>query len=176
MSAGKGGYQVFHPYDLELDARSIQRRADQADIEVVSSDRVSNIVAAEFGQAKVDVWELPPHRSYHGWQQGDRDGGDETGLDVADLAAGCPPRGCAEASGPVEKAPGFVEEEGSGFCETDRHAAGTGEERYTEFVLKLANLHAERRLRDVQALGRAAEVEFLGHSDEVAQPPEVERR
>jgi hypothetical protein len=41
-------------------------------------------------------------------------------------------------------------------------------------VLKLAHLDAERRLSDMQALRCPAEVQLLGHGDEVSQPPEVE--
>jgi hypothetical protein len=40
--------------------------------------------------------------------------------------------------------------------------------------LELADLAAERRLRDVQALGRAPEVELLGDRHEVAHLPQVE--
>jgi hypothetical protein len=48
------------------------------------------------------------------------------------------------------------------------------EELDAELPLELADLLAERRLRDLEALRRAAEVQLLGDGDEVAQPPEVE--
>jgi len=48
------------------------------------------------------------------------------------------------------------------------------EELDPEFALELPDLLAERRLRDLEALGGAAEMELLRDGDEVAQPPEVE--
>ena len=39
-----------------------------------------------------------------------------------------------------------------------------------EFGLELLDLPAQRRLRHVQALGGAAEVQFLGDGDEAGQP------
>ena len=52
-------------------------------------------------------------------------------------------------------------------------ARGPVEERLPELGLEAADLLRERRLRDVQALGGAAEVPLLGHGDEVAQVPEL---
>src|SRR5262249_37148280 len=39
----------------------------------------------------------------------------------------------------------------------------------TEFLLEVLNLAAERRLRDVQARGRSAEVQFFGRGHEITQ-------
>jgi hypothetical protein len=69
----------------------------------------------------------------------------------------------------------------------EQRAAGGGqldpsaraqEQWRAELVLELADLVAQRRLRDVQARGRAAEVELLGDGEEVAQQArlEVDRR
>jgi len=46
---------------------------------------------------------------------------------------------------------------------------GAMEQGYAQFLLERANLHRQRRLRDMQSFRRPAEVQFLGDSDEVAQ-------
>jgi hypothetical protein len=43
-----------------------------------------------------------------------------------------------------------------------------------QLLLEAANLPAQRRLRDAQRRGRAAEVAVLGHHDEVSDEPQVE--
>ena len=50
------------------------------------------------------------------------------------------------------------------------------EQRDPEFVLERPDLAGQHRLRDVQTLGGAAEVQFLGDSDEVPQLAHVEVR
>ena len=46
------------------------------------------------------------------------------------------------------------------------------EQRRLQLVLEVVHLAAERGLGDTQARGRAREVQFLGHRDEVAQMPQ----
>jgi hypothetical protein len=48
-------------------------------------------------------------------------------------------------------------------------AAATLEEFGPQFVLELADGHGQRRLRHVEALGRAPKAERLGHGDELVQ-------
>ena len=52
----------------------------------------------------------------------------------------------------------------------ERHLPrGAVEQRGVEFVLELADRVRQRRLRDVQLLGRLAEVAGLGHCGEISQ-------
>ena len=70
--------------------------------------------------------------------------------------------------GLVEHAAGLHEQGGAGHGE--RHAAvGPVEQADSELGLELADLLAHGRLRDVQTLGGAAEVQLLGDRDEVPQ-------
>ena len=55
-------------------------------------------------------------------------------------------------------------------------ARGPVQQRLAELGLEAADLLRERRLRDVQALGGAAEVPLLGDGDEVAQVSELHGR
>ena len=48
------------------------------------------------------------------------------------------------------------------------------EELNSEPALQLPDRLRERRLRDVQALGRASEMPLLGHGQEVAQEPKLD--
>jgi len=47
------------------------------------------------------------------------------------------------------------------------------EEREPQLLLELANLLAERRLRDAEPAGGASEVQLLRHGEEVAQVAEL---
>ena len=55
-------------------------------------------------------------------------------------------------------------------------ARGAVQQRLPELGLEAADLLRERRLRDVQPRGGAAEVALLGDGDEVAQVPELHGR
>ena len=64
-----------------------------------------------------------------------------------------------------------LEQRLAGGSELDA-ARGPVEQRLAQLGLEAADLLRERRLRDVQPLGGAAEVPLLGHGDEVAQVPQ----
>lgn len=49
-----------------------------------------------------------------------------------------------------------------------------GEQRGAEILLERADLSAEHRLRDMELIGGAAEVQPVGHGDEVAQFAQVQ--
>ena len=56
-----------------------------------------------------------------------------------------------------------------------RHAVAVpGEQRGAEILLERADLPAERRLRDMQLIGGAAEVQLVGHGGEVTQFAQVQ--
>jgi hypothetical protein len=56
------------------------------------------------------------------------------------------------------------------------HAVGRAAQQLAaEHLLQRADLPAQRRLGDVEAFGRAAEVELLRHGDERAQVPQLDR-
>ena len=48
-------------------------------------------------------------------------------------------------------------------------AAVPREQQRLKFILECAYLHAQRRLRDVEAARRTAEMQFFGHSQKVAK-------
>ena len=72
-----------------------------------------------------------------------------------------------------EDAPGADEEGRAGRRQRDAAIAAL-EQRQAERVLELADRLAERRLRHVQALGGAVEIQFLGDGDELAQEPRLD--
>ena len=59
-------------------------------------------------------------------------------------------------------------EEAAGFGQLERAAAAL-EQQHADFLFELLNLPRERRLGDMQALGRAREVQLFSNSHEVAQ-------
>ena len=73
----------------------------------------------------------------------------------------------------------------NGFRLGKKHAALTGkveglcraiEKRQPELVFEVSDLAAQRRLRNMQALGRAGDVFLFRDGDEIAQVPELHRR
>jgi hypothetical protein len=66
----------------------------------------------------------------------------------------------------------FVHEHFPGFRQLDLTFRPV-EEPDPELLLELANLLAERRLADVQALGRPPEMQVFRDGDDVAQVPEL---
>lgn len=100
-------------------------------------------------------------------------GADEADVEGADFAA-------ADAAGLVDVAlygaegtVGAFEEGFAGLGESDG-AGGAGEERVAEEIFEAANLLREWGLGDVKPEGGAAEVEFLGYGDEVAEMAEFD--
>ena len=76
--------------------------------------------------------------------------------------------------GLVEQAAGFVEQHATGLGELDA-ALGADQERRADLALEGADLHAERRLRDVEPPRGAAEMQLLGDGHEVAKAAQVRR-
>ena len=74
-----------------------------------------------------------------------------------------------------------MDQEGAGFGQEGTAVAGEAdalqaalEQGQSQLFLELGDLPAQRRLRDVQALGSAPHVFFLGHGDEVLQLANIE--
>ena len=59
------------------------------------------------------------------------------------------------------------------ICQSDPAAAVALEQPQAELILRSLDLSAERRLADVQTVGRSSEGEFLCHGDEVAQMTQI---
>lgn len=66
----------------------------------------------------------------------------------------------------------FVEQDAAGLGQLDAPVR-TMKKRRAQSLLQRADLHAERRLRQVQLVRRAPEVKLLGHGEEVAKSPGV---
>ena len=74
---------------------------------------------------------------------------------------------------PAQDAPGPVEQRLAGQRQLDL-VRGAPEQLDADELLERADLPAQRRLRQVQLLGGAPEVELLGDGDERAQVPELD--
>jgi hypothetical protein len=79
---------------------------------------------------------------------------------------------CARSLRERESCLGEKRAAGSGEGNASRH---TLEQRRPELALEVADLPTQWRLRDVQPLGGAAEVQFFGDGDEVAEVAELHR-
>jgi hypothetical protein len=74
--------------------------------------------------------------------------------------------------GEGEQVPCVVEEPPTARGEADMTAVAQ-QQRRAQLVLKLADLLGERRLADVEPRGGPAEMQLVGHRDEIAQQPQV---
>jgi len=94
-------------------------------------------------------------------------GGDEADRQAAlDLADPLGHRG--QLGGLGQQLAGMRVEEAAGLGELERPAAAL-EQQHPQVILQLLDLPGQRRLGDVQALGRAREVQLLGDGNEVTQ-------
>src|SRR5262249_10327707 len=114
--------------------------------------------------------------------KGAHDRGQELVRDRADVAdrepAGLAARGApGQVGGALRRGQGAARlaEEGDAGVGQAAPAVRAIEQADAELVLERADLLAERRLRHVQAGGRAREVQLLGDGDEVAEVAELHR-
>lgn len=80
------------------------------------------------------------------------------------------PGGAASRPRGVEGAASLAEERLARPGQVDA-TAGALQQRHADLTLEVGHVLAHRRLGEVQACGRAAEVKLLGHGDERAKLP-----
>ncbi|MNP16155.1 hypothetical protein D3C76_1085390 [compost metagenome] len=144
-------------------------RADHADLHPLVEQRLDDPAAAQFEQIEMDGGVGPTERQDAARNAGgERRRGGEADLQLAHLALVRPPRQQHRLVDLLEDLPGLVEEQPAGFGQA--HAAiGAIQQARADFFLQGLDLLAQRRLGNAQLLGGAAEMQFLGDGDEVAQ-------
>ena len=143
------------------------RDAHDRDVDQVVADGVDRLARVELLDRDLDVGiagRVPAQRL--------RDGGGEdvgrAGQAQARADAGLGLAGGAlGVVGEPQDPPRIVEQDGAGDGQRDRR--GALQQRDPELALEVADLLADCRLGDVQALGGATEVQFLGDGDEIAK-------
>ena len=153
--------------EAAFEFRRAGRRAEQAGVQFTGAQTAELLDAGECGEGKLDAGiflvEAPEDFGEQGPGGGRDDaeaqGADEAVLGLADELLGM--------GGGAEDAAGFAEKNLAGGGEVDG-AGGAVEKAHAEFLLEILNLRAESGLRDAQALGGAAEIQFLRHGDEIA--------
>ena len=103
----------------------------------------------------------------------ERGGGEQADGERARLARRCAPRGAQRVVHPGQQRRRRLEQRAArrGQLDAARRAL---EQARAHALLELADLRAQRRLREMQPLGRAGEVELLRDRDERAQMPELD--
>ncbi len=150
------------------------RRADETDVNVVSSQRGRLLRQREFAQFEPHTGmgggELAQHRRQQrvdaGRHEPDRQPSDTTAIRGA--------RKLHRGARAREDVLCLFEEARAGVSQSDLPARA-GEETDAEFLLQAADGERQRRLRDRQPARGPAEVQFLGQRDEVAQRAEFHR-
>ena len=154
------------------DAQAGDRRGQAQDREVQAL--LAHVLEKPAGRARLERHADPRCRGAEPAQQA-RDGGRQCVRQIADpqqaertlvRGAGGPPGDLRLGEDPTR----LVQHGGAGRGERDA-ALRTGEQLHTQLRLELADLLTDGRLRNVQPLGRAPEVQFLGDGDEVPQMP-----
>ncbi len=163
-----GGDDVLleHPFDHEV-AR-IGLGAHEAEIEVAARQLLGLSPDREFAQLQDDPRVGAPEASHRARYHADRRGLDEADREPADHAARRVTGRGHRRVDVIEGAPAVLGQGLAGGGQADRPAAAV-DQLDPDYRLELANLLAQRGLRDVQALGRAAEIQLFGHRGEVAQ-------
>ncbi|MNR02822.1 hypothetical protein D3C85_1186900 [compost metagenome] len=166
MAGGQGGHQGVEGEHFLLDGRIVDMDAPETDIDAPGLERVHLLQGGHFRQAQFQARIAA--------QAADQVGQDaiEGGRGEADAQPGFFPRTnpagivtdlaelLEEGAGMlVEKAPGLGQAQG----------AATLQQGHAQFVLQLLDLPAQRRLGDMQAFGRAGEIEGFRERLEVAQ-------
>jgi hypothetical protein len=109
--------------------------------------------------------------------QGPRQDADLRGLGASDRqhTGFAPPRQPGHPGRPFdvsEDPPRFRQERPAGIGELYL-SRGAQQKLHLDLFLQLADLLTERRLRDVEPLGRATEVELIGQRHEIAEVPKL---
>ena len=158
-------------------ARGVGRCAVQdADVDALVAEGVDLLARIHLEEREPDVRLVHPEEAEHVGE----DARPGRGLDEADaepprLAARGALRGAHATLGLREREPRLGEKGVAGGRELDA-ACMAFEERRADLALQVADLPAQRRLRDVESPRRAAEVQLLGDRDEVAKVAELHAR
>src|SRR5829696_2119520 len=155
-------------------ARSRRWQYRETEIELARLQQRLLAIAGQLQQLQGDSGMLLPEAADQRRQDAVVDGADEAEGEPANGARG----GAADMDdrrfGLVEQAAAVVEQHATGLGELDA-ALGADQQRRADLSLEGADLHAERRLREVEPPGGAAEMQFLGDGHEVAKAAQVRR-
>ena len=150
--------------------------ADDADVDLPLFDLLDLRIARQFVKSQFDQRvSLPITVERACDARHERRGGGKAERQPPKLAPMRKTGRARRAFGLRQSRAGFGEKQSARFRQPDT-ATGPVEQPRAEFRLERPDLLAERRLRNRQALGRATEMHFLRHADEIAQMPEVHRR
>ena len=172
VRVGQRGHHRLLDDGLDLQFRPRARHADEPDVEPAVLELAQLLAGAELVQAQRDVRRVVAERAQQLGHERVHRRADEADRQPADLAALDAPGLARCVLDRVEDLPRPDEERLAGGRQLDP-ALVAQQQRRPDLLLELADLLAQRRLRHVQALGRAAEVQLLGDDDEVAQVAEL---
>ena len=177
MVDGDGGEEPVAD-DLLEDEASVagaELERDEGDVDLAELETFGAFNGGEVVQGDADAGAILREDFQGAGEELDSEGGGVADAELAAFALGEGLDGLHGLLGAEEDGAGFAEEEMAGFGEGDRFG-GAAEEFDAKFFLEIADLAAEGRLGDVEALGGAGDVLFLGHDDEVAEVPEFHGR
>ena len=145
------------------------RRPHEAQVEGALADRLDLRHRRHLMQGQADQRKaLAVAVDDGGEQRRERGREGEADAQLAGLAAFGPARRHGGLLGQRQDAPGVVEEQSARLRQAHPALAAL-EQLRAQLRLQRLDLLAQRRLADVQALGGAGEVQFLGDGDEIAQ-------
>ena len=177
MVQREGDDEAFlaHDGDLQLIVGLGEAQADDAEVEAAVFQFLDLAGGGQFREADFHVGVAAAEVAQDRGQPFVGKLRDEADGEAAGFAARGASGGAGGLVGGAQEAVGVFEEDLAGGGERDVVAVAVEEGR-AEFFFELLDLHAERGLGDVQAFGGAAEAEFLGGSDEIAEVAEFHGR
>jgi hypothetical protein len=149
-----------------------ERRARQPEVELPGPQRRHLRAGAHHRHADRHVGVAGPERPEHARHQAIGGGRHHAHRERPGLAPRRPPDVLRRLRRPLQDGPRVPEQHPARLGERDA-PPGPREQLHPELALELADLLAERRLRDAEPRGGAAEVQLLRDRHEVPQVPEL---
>jgi hypothetical protein len=172
MPLGKNGDERLARDRVDDEARLVHRETDEADVDPAVTQRFGLRRREQRVQLDVDVGEARAPDAQHARQDVEVGRGDEPDREPPDFAASRALRHALRTLRLRQDLAGVSEERTARGRQLDA-ALRPVEEHDSELLLELADLLAQRRLRDPHPRGRAAEVQLLRDGDEVAEVAEL---
>jgi|GEM_PF-6901779 len=173
MVGRRGQHEGLAQQAFTDQSRLLQRLAHHRQVDPARAQCLQLLEGGGLQQVDGHAWPFPAHLGDGARQEVVYRAGNKADGQRAALAQCSQPGTLCGAVGLIEQRLGLDEEGTTGGGERHRTRAAS-EQRDAELVFQQLDLPAQRRLRHVQALGGATEIQFAGQGGKAAQLGEFE--
>ena len=168
MIDGSDRDQLFLRQHNPADRRILDPQSPETDVDTPVLKRCNLLHRRTFEQRDLNMCEAVAETPDHCGKQSVKRRSDETDAEAAMLDAADLPHHPLQLFHSRQNLHGMFVEQAPGFGQPDRTDIAV-EQLRPHFLFKLADLPAQRRLGDIELLGRLREVAFIGDSNEVTE-------